>query len=727
MAGAGARQGPGALFVALTLTAAAFMPAPTLAADEATVVLPGTTTTAITADLDGDGEREIIRLIQEGLTADPAVDAWSHDGSAWSSLGSTPIPVASPEPSARPAGGSAVTLLAWTDAGGDRVLALAAEIVPNDPNGATCCLRLFELQLSAEGSLELLMLQRIDSAAQSFQTADFDGDGRDELVLHEYRYGSGPGEETAAVTVLRWADTRFESILEETDPRWMYGYMLTDSDGVAGDDVLFGPTADGRLQRLAWIDGAFADEEAHVDLGGPDQGWVVGVAAGTILLSLADEAHAIRWPRGDEAMMVDALSTRSYPNLMLTGEGQDALVALQDSAAFDRGPAPSLSLYDLDLRPLGEVPVSQASEDFWNIANGSGGSLWSNQPFSLFPYTGPLHGVELDGRDAYASNGMLIQSGGPDGYEARPMASLIGTVPIGVAGAGDSWVVLSDTFGGPAGTAYLQWGGMGFGLGRVSITPVAELLRPDDEVPVASFALQNAVELTRDEGVASLLADGDGFEVAVSAATGSRVLLAYDHRLEQLEVADGPLTVEISPRPRRQQNDEKKKRKNEEFEAMIVVVGPDGRGVTQEWAGTFVREPPTVSLTAETDAGALSATLAGQASPGSSVTADGQAIETDGRGRFEASIDAPIWPSRVSVVVRDPLGNEATEVIEVVGVVDYRGLPWAGMMVVATIIVGGVLYVRTPKRRETRVIGDGDGHLEELDLDAIEAVEPRGR
>ncbi|MEO7296214.1 MAG: hypothetical protein ABIZ57_08720 [Candidatus Limnocylindria bacterium] len=725
MAGAGSHQGPGALFVATLLAGAMLLPAPALAEDGATVVLPGTTTTAVTADLDGDGEREIIRLIQEGLTADHAVDAWSQDGLEWSSLGSVPIAGSGSDPSPNPAGAQAVALLAWKDAAGDRVLALSAEIVPDDPNGATCCLTLFEVQRSPEGSLELLFLQRIDSAAQSFQTADFDGDGTDELVLNEYHYGDGPGDETAAVTVLRWADTRFELIFEETDPRWMYGFVLTDSDGVSGDDIVLGPTADGRLQRLAWIDDAFADEEAHVNLGGPDQGWVVGVADDTILLSLADEAHAIRWSRGDEAIMVDALSTRSYPNLMLIGEGPDALVGLQDVAAFDRGRASSLRLYDLDLRSLGEVPVTRASEDFFNIVSGAAGSAWNNQPFNLYPYTGPLHGVELDGRQAYAANGMLIQSGGPDGYDAQPMASLIGVVPIGVTGAGDSWVVLSDTSGGPAGTAYLQWGGMGFGLGRVTITPVAELLRPDDEVPVASFGLHNAVELTRDDGVASLLADGDGFEVAVSAAPGSRVLLAYDQRLEQLEVADSPLTVEISPRPRRQQDDDEKK--DEEFEAIIVVVGPDGRGITQEWAGTFVREPPTISLTAETDAGALSATLAGQASPGSSVTANGQAIETDARGRFDASIDAPIWPSRVSVIVRDPLGNEATEIIEVVGVVDYRGLPWAGIMVVATIIVGGVLYVRTPKRRETRVIGDGDGRLEELDLDAIEAVEPRGR
>jgi len=124
---------------------------------------------------------------------------------------------------------------------------------------------------------------------------------------------------------------------------------------------------------------------------------------------------------------------------------------------------------------------------------------------------------------------------------------------------------------------------------------------------------------------------------------------------------------------------------------------------------------------------ALSATLSGRASPGSVVTADGVAIETDEQGRFSSSISAPLWPSRVLVTARDPLGNETTELVEVVGLVDYRGLPWAAILIAATLVVGGVLYVRTPKRRAAVSLPDGDGRLEELELDAVDGSEPGGR
>jgi len=160
---------------------------------------------------------------------------------------------------------------------------------------------------------------------------------------------------------------------------------------------------------------------------------------------------------------------------------------------------------------------------------------------------------------------------------------------------------------------------------------------------------------------------------------------------------------------------------------MIAVVMPDGRGITRRWTGTFVREPPEIILAATTDAMALSATLEGRATPRSIVTADGRAVQTDANGRFVATVDAPIWPAHLVVTARDPLGNEATELVEVVGLVDYRGLPWAAIMVVATILVGGVLYVRTPKRRVAGPMPDGDGRLEELELDAIDGIEPGSR
>ena len=99
---------------------------------------------------------------------------------------------------------------------------------------------------------------------------------------------------------------------------------------------------------------------------------------------------------------------------------------------------------------------------------------------------------------------------------------------------------------------------------------------------------------------------------------------------------------------------------------------------------------------------------------------------SDADGGFSASIDAPLWPSRVVVTARDPLGNETTTVVEVLGLVDYRGLPWAAILVAITLLAGAVLYVRTPRRRGA-LLPAGDGRLEELELDAVDGGDPGGR
>ena len=722
MARAGDRNGRGAILIALGMVGGLLTPSTANAVDDASLVLPGSTLTAVTADLDEDGEREVIRVVQGEEAPDQEVDVWSHDAATWSMIGSIRLPSAGPG-AVRSGLGNPVALLPWSVAGRDRVLVLTAQLLPDDPNGATCCLAVAELELTPAGAVDLRLIQQIDTAAQSFFGADVDGDGSDELVLHENDYGTGAGDETATLTVLRWTGSRFDPIFEGTDQRWLYGFTLAESDGVAGDDFMFAPTADGSLQRLAWVDGALRAEEAHLDLGGPDEGWVAGVAGGTIMVSLVDEVRAIGWPRGERAVVINSLPTLSYPGLMLLGDGPDALVALQEGLGFESGDPPTVTIHDLELRRLGEVPVGPGTEAFWSIASGRSGLAWSTLNFNVWPYTGPLHGIRIDGRSAFAASGMLIQAGGPAGYVARPMASLIGMQPIGTAGPDDAWAVLSDAYGPGTGSAYLIWGGVPIGTGRLALTPVDQLLRPDDEVGIASFELIDAVEVGGRESAAVLMADGEGFRVAVTAAEGATVLVASGSRLEDHQVGDEPLVVDIGPRSSGPDHE------NQEFEAMIVVITPDGRGTTKRLTGTFVRELPEISLTATTDGMALSATLVGRATPGSTVTANGRTIRTDDGGRFEASLDAPIWPTNVVVTAHDPLGNEATELVEVVGLVDYRGLPWAGIMIVATIIVGGVLYVRTPKLKRSAAVAtpDGDGRLEELELGSIDGIEPGGR
>jgi hypothetical protein len=518
--------------------------------------------------------------------------------------------------------------------------------------------------------------------------------------------------------VLRWNGAVFEQVFERTDRQLLYGFTVGDSDGVAGQDLLLAPGTDGRIRRLAWADGGMELEQAQIDAGEPPEGWIVGVADGAIVLSLGQELRIVRWPRGEVATTVDRLGTLAYPGVGLVGDGPDAIVVVQDIFPFGNGRATNSTVYDMRLDELGEVAPNPATERigmFLNEASGSGRSTQRN----IYPWAGPLFGGLEDRSPGYISAGVLIQPGGPDGYVAHPIASLIGVQPIGRAGPHDAWVGLGGAYSQPPGVAYLGWGGISPEWGRFAITSFDRVMLPDDEVNTTSFELSGAVEVQRDRGGATLMADGEGFQVAITAPAGSAVILVNGLFLNDRTIGEGPLVIDIaSPRIHEEGN--------QSLETSILVVTPDGRGTTEHWTGTFVREPPEIRVTASTNGMSLSATLDGHAAVGSQVTANGVPIETDAEGRFTSSIDAPIWPSRVVVTARDPLGNEATTVVEVIGVVDYRGLPWAAILLAATLLAGGVLYVRTPNRRVT-ALPEGDAHLEELELDPVDGSEAARR
>ncbi len=112
---------------------------------------------------------------------------------------------------------------------------------------------------------------------------------------------------------------------------------------------------------------------------------------------------------------------------------------------------------------------------------------------------------------------------------------------------------------------------------------------------------------------------------------------------------------------------------------------------------------------------AFSATLEGTVGPHATVTVDGRPVSVDADGAFGMTVDAGPWPRSVIVSARDPLGNEVVERVEVVGLYDYRGLPWAAIVGVATVSAGAVLFLRIPRRRSRDLPELGDGRLEELD------------
>lgn len=178
------------------------------------------------------------------------------------------------------------------------------------------------------------------------------------------------------------------------------------------------------------------------------------------------------------------------------------------------------------------------------------------------------------------------------------------------------------------------------------------------------------------------------------------------------------VAIEIAP-PRGREEEE-----DTPFEASLIVVTPDGHASVIEWAGTYIRKPPQLEVGGRTDTLAFSATLTGSVGPNATVTVDGRPVAV-ADGGFDARVDAGPWPRAVAVVARDPLGNEVVELVEVVGLYDYRSLPWVAIAGVATVTAGVVLFVRIPRRRSRDVPDSGDGRLEELD--PIDGVSLDGR
>ncbi|HET8586341.1 MAG TPA: hypothetical protein VFM74_00550, partial [Candidatus Limnocylindria bacterium] len=75
-----------------------------------------------------------------------------------------------------------------------------------------------------------------------------------------------------------------------------------------------------------------------------------------------------------------------------------------------------------------------------------------------------------------------------------------------------------------------------------------------------------------------------------------------------------------------------------------------------------------------------------------------------------------LLPRDVRVEATDPVGNVASQVVSVVAPLDYRRLPWVGIVALLTVAAGGFLLLRVPRLRSEpgREPGD-DARLEELD------------
>jgi hypothetical protein len=670
------------------------------------IVLPGKTLAALVADIDGDGVDEVLRTT--GSDTSEQVEAWDFVDGSWTPIDAVDVPVLVSEEEAEMGLRPPAALLRTLVDGRERLLVVVAAIAPDDDFAQVCCTEFLELSHDSRG-LALRPMRSPGGSADIVLPADLDGDGTDELVLHHNRFeGEAIADTVTRIEVLRRGPDGWATIYESEDTGHGYGLTVGETDGVPGDEILVGPSEFGAMTRMTLIDGEFVFDETSLGFSEDGSGWIGGIVDGRLLVTYPDAVEIMTWPRGMAAEPHARLPSRSWPSVTVVGDDRHALIVKHDGFEPDDG-VPRTTIHDLDLRQLGEVDGTPLAEELWDIIDVQARSGSYQLERSLWPVIGTVPGGWVDGEPAYMANGTLIRTDRADGYTASPMATLIGSQVMGLAGPNRAWVVAGTSIFAPPEGAYL-YNGVPFGQSWVTLTPVEELLRPDGEGEVATLELRHAVEVAGVDGATTLMAHAEGFEVIVTAEGGSVVVTTDGRDWESHDVRTDPVIVAATPRAG--ESDE-----NQDFERWVLVIRPDGIGSVHRWEGTFLREPPDVTAGAATAAFSLRSTISGRVSDGMTVTVDGAPAPLDQFGAFNVEVDAPIWPRSVEVVASDPFGTERIARVEVVGFLDYRGLPWVPIVGILTVVVGAVLFVRTPRGRPLVVTVDGDGQLEEISAD----------
>jgi hypothetical protein len=700
--------------VPLAMCALLLSGTPAAGADErdasAGIVLASGVMAGLVADLDGDGDGEVIAVLGPPDGAGPlVVQAWAEEAGSWSSLGRVPL-VRWDDEDDRPRqarGPDAAGLTTVRTEAGIQVLVPVVATGFESPGG--CCLSLSTLSLGPAG----LQVELTDSAfgtAESLAVVDLEADGLDELLVTEY---VPPDEEEsfeapeARYHLLRQGAAGWERsslpLDQETGP---YLALAAETDGVPGDDLIFVHSDEPFVVRLAVEGGELRPERVVTDLIDQQVGsWFAAATDGVLVVVDGAGLATAEWPRGGLPVRINTTSAVPYPTVFLFGEGLDArLVELTDNGMQRDGGRLGLRVYGLDLELQEEIDAPPLAQELWEM-NSSGLNTLAEHGYRLYPQLGPIPGG-LRGEPALLGAGALLTIAQDGSLTVREAQPLVGATPIGFAGEQSDWLASGPGWFGLSSTLYLS-GGFSPDA-AISVLPLESVLDADPTPGDWSLAGATPTSVAGEEVLAT---GGEGFTATVGGAPGTLVISSIGQRVAATEVADGPVTVTLEPG---------RGEENEQLTASIVTVSPTGLASSESWEVAVYRQPPAVTAASESELFSLRSAISGQVSPGTSLTVDGQSVELTAGGSYDVEVDAPAWPREVLVVARDPVGNETVERLEVIGFVDYRGLPWIPIVGVLTVVAGIVLFVRTPNiRPEARLAPDGDGRLEEIDGDLV--------
>jgi hypothetical protein len=671
----------------VTALVAASSPSATLAADDL-VELPGSTVVAIVADADGDTDREVVRVT--GDAGPESVEVWRDEGGAWAPVDATSIRALRADVET-----AVAVALRSVRVGGDQRVILVTTALDERLGTITCCLAVHELVMTDGVTAWERVSTPPVASAEWVTAADLDGDGTDELVTVTTDWPENSTEVARTrYEMLRRGEAAWERLTAIDEAGIAFTASVGDTDGVPGEEVI-ASVESNRLLRLAVRNGeAVVDTTVFTPF---DQrgSWTTGVHDGRLLVSNPQAIGLAEWPAGGAPRIVASHRTTGFPTAVAVGSGRDAVILVH--RGLERGPGtPRTVVFDADLQPIGEVAPRAEARALWELAALVARSDPGNGSVVPRPALGKMLGGWADGRPAYAVGGAILTPGGALGYELESSASVVG-LPLGTAGTMGRWVVIGAASA-PGDLTRLT--SRSEGDGRLTI------LRADLAAqPVGSAIGVRGAIAAADGG---LLADPERFALVADPSVASRLL-----------VWDGAALVDAHPGARAGLVPlPAEGPAGDAVEFTVVVVDAAGRVAVETLDVRYATEAPRIEVEAATRMLATRAEIGGRVDAGSRVTVDGRPVEVRADGSFATSVDAGLLPRAVEVVATGAFGLERRTAIEVVGIADYRSLPWAAIAAAVTLSAAALLFLRIPAARPRNgVPAETGGELEEIDVE----------
>ncbi len=649
------------------------------------VMLPEAATyQAVAADVNGDGDRDVVRLVG---TSSEAIDveAWSERGGRWERLGDglNVVPGRLNETvGSFVYAGAPARLVARRVDGVERATLVRQPRFDEPGLEQTCCLLLHDVVVT-DGVLELDEVAPRAQSADAVLAIDMDGDGTDELLVTR---GLTPLGDTTFPTegrVLRWLGDRFAEpvVTELSVGSGVSPYVLGDSDGAPGDEAAF-IGAQSRLHRISLRDGDALVAES-TDTGVLD---ALAVPIGTrrgIATEYGLRGLEVRpWPRDEPA---SAVVGASAINGDLVGVvAQDGVPQLAIRSATSTVVYAALPALDTITAPGERAAALGTSE--------------------LRPYIGLLPGAGPRGEATLLAGGELVTESG----RFAMTSALAGVVPTGLVGTGKRWLALWHGLGIPGhrdptgGRLDAPTAQPGSGVSVVPFTAIFDQEVDDGFLdPPVDGAISDGLEL---------VTGADGLEVQLEAPPGSRAYVRAGSEVGD-DVASVPesgrLTVAIPP--------PEDAGPNPSYAARLTVVSPSGRAYVASWQVSSLGQAPTLEADAATSVGSAAVVIAGKTDRAAEVTIGGREVSADDDGSFRIEVDLPPWPTVLDVVATDRVGNQSRVAVIGIGWFDYRTLPWIVIALAGLAGAGVWIALRAPRPKERPVPDGDDAVLEELD------------